>query len=112
MSAGLVPTSSAVMYRPARRSTKRPWARNSFSRSRVLLSPMMIALPPPRGTPAAAHLLCHPSRKTKRVDHRLFFACIVPEARAANGRAKLVAVDRNDAAIAGRFIVTENDLLV
>ncbi len=56
MSAGLVPTSSAVMYRPPSDSTNRPWARKTASRSVRLLLPMMTDLPPPRLNPATAAL--------------------------------------------------------
>src|ERR1043166_8335228 len=47
ISAGLVPTSSAVMYLPARVFTIRPCARKSCSRSAALPSRRMIDLPPP-----------------------------------------------------------------
>ena len=56
ISAVLMPTSSAVMYRPFKLSTKRPKRRNMASVLSVRLSPMITALPPPRSSPASALL--------------------------------------------------------
>ena len=55
MSAGLVPTSSALMYMPSRNSTLS--ARSSSAASRSAPGSIAITLlPPPSGSPAAADL--------------------------------------------------------
>src|SRR5258705_13910250 len=56
MSAGVVPTSSAVMNAPPRDSTNFPCARKISSRLPVRLLQMITALPPPNGSPANAFL--------------------------------------------------------
>jgi hypothetical protein len=56
MSAVVVPTSSAVTYRPPSESTKRPKASKSSGDLDFLASAMITALPPPNLSPAIAFL--------------------------------------------------------
>jgi hypothetical protein len=63
MSAVVVPTSSAVMYRPPSESTIRPKASNSCGDFRVRESPRITALPPPKGNPAIAFLKLMPRER-------------------------------------------------
>ena len=56
MSAGVIPTSAVVTYRPPRLSRQRPNARSSASDLSVRGSPQMRAFPPPRDRPATADL--------------------------------------------------------
>ncbi len=57
-------------------------------------------------------LVRHAARQAQRVDQRGCVALVVPEARAAERRAKLGVVDRDDAAVARRRIGVKAHLLV
>ncbi len=56
MSAGVMPMSSAVQYRPSHASIARAKACNNSGVFSTLGSPKITALPPPNGKPAAAFL--------------------------------------------------------
>src|SRR5690606_5157699 len=57
-------------------------------------------------------LVRHAPRQPQRVDDCFLVVAVVPEARAAERRSECGVVDCDDAAIAGRRLVTEHQLLV
>ncbi len=112
MSAGDVPTSSAVMYLPARDSTARPWARKIISRSRVFGIADDDGLPSTQVQPGQRRLVGHPTGKAEGVLDGLPVGLIVPEPGAAQGRTQGGVVDGNDPFVPDAGLVPEHELLV
>ena len=57
-------------------------------------------------------LVRHAAGEAQRVDDRFLIRRVVPEARAAERRAERGVVDGDDAAVAGRLVVAQDDLFV